>query len=358
MRYLFLPLLLASFVTACSAGPREVEVSFTHDSITLAGTLSLPDGSGPFPAIVLVSGSGPQNRDEEIVGFRPFALIADSLSRAGVAVLRYDDRGIGKSTGKFTTATTDDFAADAEAALRYLRSRADIRAAQVGLLGHSEGGLVAAMLGARDGAPAFIVLMAGPAVSGGEVVIDQIRAIGRAAGQDSATIEKGVAAQRLIYRALAAGDERMWDTVRVAMRPLVRAQIAALPAAQRAAITDTAVAVDAAITQQLFALRAGGPWFRRFVTYDPAPDLARVRGPVLALFGSKDMQVSPSLNRAAMEHALAANSHATIRVIDGANHLFQPARSGMVEEYASLPKHFAPTFLSTLVAWVVEQGKR
>lgn len=352
MKRILALLLLPLIVVACDAKPRDIEVTFSHDSISLGGTLSLPDGSGPFPAIVLVTGSGPQDRNEEILGFRPFALIADSLRRAGVAVLRYDDRGVGKSTGTYAAAITDDFAADADAALRFLRGRKEIDPARVGLLGHSEGGMVAAMLGSRESAPAFIVLMAGPALPGGEVIIDQLRTLGRAGGQDSATIEAGVAVQRLVYRAIAQDNEAMWDSVKAAMRPVVRAQLAQLPPDQRFPIADTAQTVEFVVSRQLTAARSGGKWFARFISYDPAPDLARIKVPVLALFGSKDMQVSPVINRAPMERALAGNPRATVRMIDGANHLFQPAQTGLVNEYEKLPKQFAPSFLPTLVPWV------
>jgi len=337
--------------TAAAPVPyRSEEITFHNGDITLAGTLTLPEGLGPFAAVVLISGSGAQNRDEEIFGFRPFRLIADHLTGAGMAVLRYDDRGVGGSSGNVQMATSDDFAGDALAAVAFLRERADIRGDAVGLIGHSEGGLVAPMASVRSPDVAFIVLLAGGAVPGDEILLAQAELILRANGAS----EEALAAQRQLQLKIFAAirADTGWDGVRAEIEGQIRESIEALPAEQRAAITDLGSFVKTRADQQIIGVRL--PWFRFFLDFDPRTVLSKVSVPVLALFGEKDLQVPPDQSVEPMREAFAAapTTDVTIEVLPGANHLFQAATTGSPNEYATLKKEFVPGFLDLITGWI------
>lgn len=338
--------------------PLLEEVTFANGEITLAGTLSLPSaGKGPHPAVILISGSGPQNRDEElpgVPGYRPFATIADYLSRRGIAVLRYDDRGVGGSTGDHATATSADFAADAEAALGYLLGREEIDPKWVGLLGHSEGGLIAAMIAARNPAVAFIVSMAGVAVDGYRLLLKQLERILEAEGSTEEEMATALEQQRTVMDLALA--ER-WEEVETFLRGLILEQLQSLPEEQKAALGDLEELAAQQVTIQLAGLQS--PWFRFFLSYDPRRDWERVKVPVLALFGGLDVQVDAAQNRVALEEALAraGNEDVTIVVFPTANHLFQAAETGSPTEYAALSPRFVPGFLETIAGWLRERVK-
>ena len=334
---------------------REEEVTFANGDVTLAGTLTVPPGAGPFPAVVLLTGSGAQNRDEELFGFRPFRVIADHLTRRGMAVLRYDDRGVGGSTGAGPAVTTEDFARDALAALAWLSKRPEIRAARIGMLGHSEGGLVAGMAASRSRDVAFIVMLAGTSVKGEYIIRAQAEAMARAAGATPEDLKKLSAQQDLLFSAVRTGQG--WDAVIESARALGREQIANLPEAQRQAIQDPEKALDMAIQAQLSAAKSG--WYKFFIDYDPAQALAKVACPVLALFGSLDLQVPAEMNRKAVEAALgkAGNRDLTVKVYDGANHLFIKAVTGSPAEYGTLEKTFVPGLLDEISGWMLTRTK-
>ena len=333
---------------------KDHEVTFTSGAVTLAGTLSVPDGKGPFPAVVLLSGSGAQNRDSEILGFRPFKLIAAHLAAAGIAVLRCDDRGIGGSSGSVPASTTEDFAADALAAVALLRGRPDIRADAVGLIGHSEGAL-AGSLAAKSSTVAFLVSMAGSTLPGGDILRAQALAMARTLG---ATAEATAAIETAHRRAIDAVRRNASDAeIAEATMALARAQIAALPEAQRKAIPNVDAALAAAVPAQTARMRTR--WMRFFLDFDPAEALAQVACPVLALFGGKDLQVEPSLNRPVLEAALArgGNRQVSVRVYPDANHLFQKAVTGSPAEYATLEKVFVPGLLDDIASWITAQAR-
>ncbi len=349
----FLPTLdvFAPLVVAEEPVPYTVEdVTFENGDVTLAGTLTLPPSKGLHPVIVLVTGSGPQDRDETLgsgIAIKPFKLLADALTRAGVAVLRYDDRGVGASTGEFATATTADFASDAAAAIRYLTTSDDIDSDQIGLLGHSEGGLVAAMLGASDPDLDFIISMAGPGVSGYDVLLVQNRRLLEAEGATQEQIDSQIAFVKEM--AAVAGDPAAIEAL-VYQRTLD--EIKALPADQQAKVAD-AEQYARTVAQQS-AQQYGAAWFKSFLSYDPAPDWAKTTVPVLALFGTKDVQVDAEQNAPALEAALkqAGNKDYQIVVLPGANHLFQAAGTGGLSEYSTLPAEFTPDFLPTILDWL------
>ena len=344
--------LLATAVGAAAQEPSALdeEIVFTNGEVKLAGTLTRPAGRGPFPAVVLLSGSGPQNRDSEILGFRSFKLIADHLSRAGIAVLRYDDRGVGGSSGSIAQSTTQDFAGDALAAVRFLAGRTEIAKSRVGLVGHSEGALTAAIAASQTREVAFIVWLAGSGVRGDEVLRQQARDLARAAGADDETLERILAAHtRLLELVRAEGNV---EEMTALTRTLARAQLEALPEAQRKAIPNVEAAVEAMLPAQVAALRSR--WFRSFIFFDPATALEKVSCPVQVIFGERDLQVPPALNRAPVEAALAraGNRQVTVKVYPEANHLFQRAKTGHPSEYATLPKDFVPGLLDDVAAWI------
>lgn len=328
------------------------EVTFGHGEVSLAGTLSLPTGRGPFPAVVLISGSGPQTRDEDVAGFKVFRVLADGLTRQGIAVLRFDDRGVGGSSGGPAGATTADWADDALAGVRLLAARSDMASGRIGLLGHSEGALVAAMAAARSRDVAFIVLMAGPGVNGEAIVRAQAEAIARASGATDADVARVRAQQDLLFKAVRTGEG--WDQVTEHARAQGRTQLAALPEEQRKALGDPEQYLERVIHQQLAGAKT--PWYKYFAEYDPAPTLAKVSCPVLALFGEKDLQVPLSQNRPVVERILTGPGHArsTVRTYPAANHLFQTAVTGSPAEYGTLPRAFVPGLLDDIVRWITE----
>ena len=313
--------------------------------VTLAGTLTLPSEGGPFAAVLLLTGSGPQDRDETVFGHRPFAVIADHLTRKGMAVLRLDDRGTGSSTGAFKTATSEDFGRDAEAAVLWLSKHKEIRRDRIGILGHSEGALVGPMVASRSKGVAFLVMLAGPGVRGDQVLYEQGEQIARVAGKDAGEIARQRTAQETMFTIV----QREPDTT-AARRQLEEAwrnmRAAAPPEEQNKPEYS-----EAAARNQIDLLLS--PWFRMYLTYDPRLALKSVRCPVLALFGAKDLQVVPSQNAPVVERALrdGGNRDVTVHTFPNLNHLFQTCTTGGVDEYGTIEETIAPAVLDTISTW-------
>lgn len=316
---------------------REASVSFPSEDpeVTLAGTLTWPQGPGPFTAVVLVTGSGPQNRNEELLNHRPFLVLADALARANIAVLRYDDRGVGESTGDFDTATTFDFVADTRAAVSYLRSQTELEVGQIGLAGHSEGGLIAPLAAEDNPDVGFLVLLAAPGVDGKSILVSQSRAIGAANGVDAAELDASEALQQALYGCF--GDPN--DPLRT-LDSCLREQL------QIAGVGGEELASTLAQLET--------PWMRQFIVYDPAPVLRRTRVPVLALNGSLDLQVLASMNVPALELAFreGGNAQATVEELPGLNHLFQHAMTGSPAEYGLIEETMATDVLTHIADWI------
>ena len=316
----------------------EEEVAFESAAghARLAGSLTRPKGTGPFPAVVMIAGSGPNTRDEPIMGHRLFLVIADYLTRRGIAVLRYDKRGTGSSTGDYVKATTADFADDAEAAVGYLATRTDIDHRRIGLIGHSEGGLIAPIVATRDSNVAFMVLMAGPGENGAKILSEQGRLLSKAMGLSDAQVET---AATLRDQLIAIAETEKDPAVAKAK---LRALLA--DAAKSQGLPATAVEQQAAVLSS--------DWFRFFFGYDPVPTLRNVRCPVLALGGSDDLQVPAEKNLAFIKAALAANSDAQVLQLPNLNHLFQTARTGSVFEYGQIEETIAPSALDLITTWI------
>jgi fermentation-respiration switch protein FrsA (DUF1100 family) len=319
---------------------REEEVTFLNDGagITIAATLTMPQGKGPFPAVILIVGSGPHDRDETIFGHKPFLVLADYLTRKGFAVLRADKRGCGKSGGIYGAATTADFATDAEAGVAYLRTREEIDHKKIGLLGHSEGGAIAPIVAARDPGVAFIVLMAGPGVPGDQILVAQRSLIAAAQGAPKDYVDKDAAVHRQLYAFIEG--EKAKDSEAI-LKDVTEKFTGQIPEAQ--------------LTAE--AKQLSTPWFRYFLSYDPATSLRQVKCPVLAINGSKDLQVPPELDLAAIRKALeaAGNKRFEADELDGLNHLFQTAKTGAPTEYGEIEETISPVALEKIGSWLAKQ---
>lgn len=316
---------------------RSEEVVFDNPAapgVRLAGTLTMPQGDGPFPAAILITGTGPQDRDETIEGHRSFAIWADELTRRGVAVLRYDDRGVGGSTGAFAAATQRDFASDVKAAFTWLAARPEIDAARIGLIGHSEGATFAE-LAMQDGAdPAWLVALAGPALSGGEIITAQAERISTASGMPAEAVARNTAYQRRLMEAVASNADDA-DAARRAVHALL------LESGRSA---DEAARLAAAMSSD---------WYRGMVAHDPAESIRAIRVPMLAVFGGKDLQVPADENAAAVSRL---KPDADVVVLPGLNHLFQPADTGLMAEYGQIETTLDPSVIETVVDWVAARA--
>mgnify|MGYP000962551712 CR=1 FL=1 len=330
---------------------REEEVAFQSGNIKLAGTLTLPAKEGVYPAVVLITGSGPQNRDEELMDHRPFLVLADYLTRNGIAVLRYDDRGVAKSEGNFETATTKDFADDAAAAFKYLNSRKDINKKKIGLIGHSEGGIIAPMVAVENPEVAFIVLMAGTAIPGDDLMMLQSYSIGKAGGMPEEELKKLSAINRQAYNIIK--QERNPRDVESKLTQLYAAELKPVLTLQNL----PAEKVQEYIDMQVSTLTS--PWYINFIKYDPAPTLAKVKCPILAINGDKDLQVSAKANLPAITRATekGGNKRVTVKSLPGLNHLFQEAATGQPSEYAKIEQTISPIALAEIQGWVQKQVK-
>jgi pimeloyl-ACP methyl ester carboxylesterase len=332
---------------------RAEEVTYENKAggVTLAGTLTLPPGKGPFAAVLLITGSGPQDRDETILGHKPFLVIADALTRRGIAVLRVDDRGVGGSSGSGTSSTSDDFAGDVLAGVAFLKGRKEIDPAKIGLLGHSEGGIIAPLAAARSKDVAFIVLMAGTGLPGIDVLKAQGELIAKAEGASEAEMKSSrEIQQRAIDIFLQEKDE---SVARTKLAAAMKEILAATPEKVKKALEESGELSEAMIDQ------FNNSWFRSFLAYDPRPTLKKVRCPVLALNGEKDLQVPPKENLAEIEKALKAGGNQDVKTIEfkGLNHLFQPCKTGSPSEYAKVEITIAPEVLKTIGDWIAEKTK-
>jgi pimeloyl-ACP methyl ester carboxylesterase len=322
-------------------------------TLRFGATLSIPPGKGPFPAVVLITGSGPQTRDEEILGHKLFMVLADHLTRNGILVLRADDRGVGKSTGNFSKATSEDFAKDISTHVDYLLSRNEVNKNWIGLIGHSEGGMIAPMVAAARKDIAFLVLMAGPGVKCMDLLVEQNVAIARTAGTSEAAMD----GLRTLFRKTA-------NTV------LATADMKTAFAGASAAADEWAASTDSTVLQLLgvetkkkrdqyirsLVLEFQTPWFRYFLQFDPAPWLQKIKCPVLAINGEKDIQVIPAQNLPGMKAALkkSKSKNYEVKELPGLNHLFQTCKTCNTGEYGELEETLSPLALNSISEWLAK----
>ncbi len=327
------------------------EVTFQNPkaNINLAGTLTLPQKEGRFPAVILVTGSGPQNRDEEIMGHKPFLVLSDFLTRKGIAVLRYDDRGVGQSKGNFKSAITDDFASDAESAVAYLKTRKEI--GEIGIAGHSEGGMVAPMVALRTKDVSFIVMLAGTGLRGDKILLLQQELIARASGGSEADIKKTKEANTKVFEMVIKSKSDA--TLKEDLKKYLAETLNSLPADSRPkGMTD-----DEFLSLELNQLV--NPWMLNFIRYDPVQVLEKVKCPVLAVNGDKDMQVPSKENLPVIEKAFkkAGNKNVTIKEFKNLNHLFQECKTGLPAEYSEIEQTFSPVVMEEISSWILQQTK-
>lgn len=327
------------------------EINFkNHDGTIFAGTLSMPRKEGNFPVVVLISGSGPQNRDEEILGHKPFLVLADHLTRNGIAVLRYDDRGTAASKGDFATGNTLDFASDTESAVEYLKTRKEIDQHKIGLIGHSEGGVIAPIVASKIKQIKFIVLLAGTGIPGEELLLMQKEAIQKVSGVNEAD---RLATKKFfsgVYDLIKKSSDP--QTLRGELEVYVKNSIKNIPPSEKGNLTDeqfTKILID----------QISSKWIQFFIKYDPAIVLEKVKCPVLALNGSNDRQVPPKVNLDAIRTALkkGRNKDATIIELPKLNHLFQESVTGSPDEYSTITQSFSPTALTVITDWILQRTK-
>ena len=324
----------------------DVTFENTKDKVVLAGTFTKPQGNGQFPSVVLISGSGPQNRDEELMGHKPFLVLSDYLTRNGIAVLRFDDRGSFASTGNFSSATSFDFANDVEAAVQYLQTRKDVNQKKIGLIGHSEGGLIAPIIATKNKNVNFIVLMAGPGIKGSDILLLQQQLIGRANGVKEEDIQKTYNLNKSIFKLV---DEiANTDTLKVKITNYLTSkskELAGMDVPEGKTINEM---IDIQLKQLLT------PWMLNFLRYNPTPVLEKVKCSVLAINGSKDLQVPSEANLKAIEKALtkSGNKDFSTKELANLNHLFQECKTGSPNEYASIEQTISPSALETISNWI------
>lgn len=331
----------------------EEEVSYrnTADNVKLTGTLTTPKGTGKYPAVILISGSGSQNRDSFIGGHRPFLVLADHLTRKGIAVLRVDDRGTGGSDMGSPSVTSENFMHDVLAGISFLKGRSEIDPKKIGLIGHSEGGMIAPMAAAQSKDVAFIVMLAGLGQTGEDVIYTQTDLIARASGADTEAINRSIALSRRINAIVKS--EANETRIEQRINDDLAAYATNLSDEQRKAFAPAIASAKASMP--MYKL----PWYRYFIMFDPAPVLKKVKVPVLAVNGELDLQVAwkENLDRIAAALKAGKNKDFTVKAFPKLNHLFQTSNTGLPSEYMSLDETFSPDVLNTISDWIAKRTR-
>lgn len=321
----------------------EVTFENTAANVKLAGTLTKPQKDGAYPVVVLITGSGAQNRNEELLGHKPFLIISDYLTRHGIAVLRYDDRGTAQSTGNFRTATSQDFASDVESAMAYLKTRKDMK--QIGLIGHSEGGVIAPMVAAKNKDVAFIVMLAGTGIRGDKLLLLQTALISKAEGVPDSTVRKTNTTNKGIFDIIVNNEND--SIIKKELNGYFIKYATAHPADIPAGTTPEKFAAS-----QVEETMRPWPWMKFFLKYDPVTSLKKVKCPVLAVNGAKDLQVPPKEDLSMIAAALKGNKDVTTKEYPGLNHLFQECNTCAPSEYAEITQTFSPLVLEDISKWI------
>jgi alpha/beta superfamily hydrolase len=329
----------------------DVTFQNTKANISLSGTLTLPKKNGFFPSVILITGSGPQNRNEELLGHKPFLVISDYLTKKGIAVLRYDDRGIGDSKGNFKTATTVDFATDVESAINYLQTRKEINKNKIGLVGHSEGGLIASIVASKSKDISFIVLLAGTGIQGDKLLLLQQKLISRAKGISETDIKKSNQTNVKLFEIVIQSNDN--QKLKTDLTNHIKETLK----------SDTSIEIPNGLTKEEFISiqvnQISNPWIQYFIKFNPATVLEKVKCPVLAVNGEKDLQVPSNENLTAIKNALkiGGNENVTIKEFPRLNNLFQECKTGLPNEYAKIEQTFSPIVLTEISNWILNQIK-
>lgn len=335
---------------------RSEEVSYKNNEagITLGGTLTYPSSEGKFPAVLLLSGSGAQDRNETVFGHKPFLVMADYLTRKGIAVLRVDDRGIGGSTGRFEEATAEDYAADVLAGIDYLKGRKEVQGKSIGLVGHSEGGMIASMTAVQSPDIAFIVMIASPALPIKEMEYSEQARTLKAQGASDNLIKRNRILQDDLFTVI--GQETESETVRNAFTLIITEFFEGLSEEERKITGISQDSLNVIIRDRFQRLHS--PWFRFYLDYDPGKELQKVTCPVLAVYGEKDIQVPAGENLPAARQALksGSNENFTVKELPGLNHLLQTAEKGDVSEYGNIEETISPKALKIIGDWILERA--
>jgi pimeloyl-ACP methyl ester carboxylesterase len=327
----------------------EVTFQNTQANITLAGTLTLPSKGGSYSAVILITGSGPQNRDEEVFGHKPFLVISDYLTKKGIAVLRYDDRGFGQSTGDFKSGTSLDFSTDVESAIAYLKTRKEIDKTKIGLIGHSDGGMIAPIVAAKSQDVDFIVLLAGPGIQGSKLLMMRQELIARAMGMSAAEIQESKKSNEKTLEIVTRSKDP--QTLKADLTKYSQENLEKIPSH----ILPPGMTKEQFVAAQIDEITS--PWFIFFLNYDPVPTLEKVTCPVLALNGEKDVQVPSQENLTAISNALkkGGNDNVTIKELPKLNHFFQECKTCSLSEYATIDQTFSPIALAEISDWILKQ---
>jgi hypothetical protein len=326
---------------------KNVKYPNKNADIVLGGTLTYPNTSPPYPAVILISGSGAEDRDETIFGHKPFLVLADYLTRKGFAVLRVDDRGVGESTGNYIEATNADFASDVKTGINFLKAQKEINRNKIGLIGHSEGGVIAPLVASQNPDIAFIVLMAGPGLSLEQILYIQGELIARANHVSEELISKQRHIQEIMFSYVK--DEKNIKIAEQKIRKVINEEFNEMKD------KNLPIMSEDSINSQIQMVLS--PWFRDFLTYDPKEALRKVKCPVLALNGEKDLQVPPKENLAAIKEALQSGGNTDFEVIEipNLNHLFQTANTGALTEYSQIQETLSPKALDIIGDWLMKQ---
>lgn len=327
------------------------------ENIKLAGTLTYPNHKGKYPAVLLLSGMGPQDRDETMYGHKPFVIVADYLTKKGFAVLRVDDRGMGKSTGNYYNSTTNDFAGDAAASIEFLKKQQMVDSTQIGLIGFNEGGLIASMVASRNRNIQFIVLLSTPGLTGEKILLAQTLNIQKKEKVPKAELTKNYNFNKKVFNIIASRKDS--STIHDELVQAYKDMIASLSTKEK---YQKKYSKNVILRQIGFM---STPWFRYYLTYDPKVNFEKVKCPVLNLYGDKDIQVQPDENLAAIKNALAdgGNNNVKSEVIPNVNHLFQDCQTGLPQEYSQITETFSPKVLVIIGDWIkkelaAEKGKQ
>lgn len=347
-KFILIPVLL-SFMMLNRLTAQQSEITISNGDVEIAGTLVMAENS-ESPLVIMLTGSGAQDRDETIYGFKPFKLIADHLVEAGISSYRYDDRGIGGSSGNLAKATLDDLVSDVNAVVDYFDESPDYSFSEIILLGHSQGGIVSIKSAKENPDIDKLILMASPLVQLKDVISEQVSVMQKAMGKSEEEIATVLEFQDLVYETVRA--DAGWDELKAAYKELLRTEIAKLPEAQQSMITDFDQFAEAQFNAQVLPMKT--PQMSSFLYYDPGEDLKELSIPVFALFGGKDTQVTPEQNYWKFGELCGVNNmDCTSQMFNDANHLFQDANTGLANEYATLPKKFTEGFLTDISEWII-----